>query len=342
MATNSLLLRLRHLGRRLVGVRVAAGTGWGLVAAILLLLGCIWLDLLWELSPYLRLTSTGGALLVTILLAAVASWLALRQGRPHLLARLLDQTAQSGGAIHAGVDLALESRSLPPLTAGLAELAVERAERLAASVPGSRAVPLQPVYWSFGGASVLAAMVGLAALVMPRLALTQWLRFADPFGDHPPFSQVEFGVQPGGARVVYGAGLDIRVTTAGVPVERLDLVLQAEGAATETLPMFPEASGAWHATLTSVTSPGRYFVRAHTGRSRSFRIDVITVPRLEAVRFRITPPAYTNRPPYEGPLPQGGLAGLPGTKVQLWVQSNRPLSGGTLELPGTGQGGRLP
>jgi hypothetical protein len=216
------------------------------------------------------------------------------------------------------------------LTAGLAELAVQRAEHLAAGVSGSRAIPLRPVYWSFGGVSAMVAVIGLAALGMPRLAWTQWLRFSDPFGDHPPFSQVEFTVQPGDTRVIYGAGLDIRVTTAGVPVDRLDLVLNSDGANAETLPMFPEASGEWRATLTNVTSAGRYFVRAHAGRSQNFRIDLITVPKLEAVRFRITPPAYTNRPAYEGPLPQGGLMGLPGTKVQLWAKSNRPLSGGTL------------
>ena len=37
------------------------------------------------------------------------------------------------------------------------------------------------------------------------------------------------------------------------------------------------------------------------------------------VRFRITPPAYTNRPPYDGPLPKDGIAGLPGTVVQVWA-----------------------
>src|SRR5262249_12599079 len=31
-----------------------------------------------------------------------------------------------------------------------------------------------------------------------------------------------------------------------------------------------------------------------------------------------------------GPLPPGGLAGLPGTRVRVRVTSNRPLSGGTV------------
>jgi hypothetical protein len=334
MATESLRSRLRYLGRRLLGVNLAAGLGWGLAAAVVLLLGCVWLDLLWELPPHLRQTSAAGGLVVTVLLAGAAGWRALRHGQPRILAQRLDHAAQASGEIVAGVDLALEPPSGPALTAGLADLAVARAGQLAADLPSSRAVPLRPVYWSFGGLAMLAAVVGLAAVSMPRLAWAEWLRFADPFGDHPLFSRVLFTVQPGDARVVYGAGLDIHVATEGVPVERLDLVLQNDGGGTETLPLFPEASGQWRATLTSVTSGARYFVRARAGRSRSFRIEVITVPRLEAVRFHVTPPAYTSLPPYNGPLPQGGLAGLPGTQVQVWARSNRPLSGGMLEIPG--------
>ncbi len=56
------------------------------------------------------------------------------------------------------------------------------------------------------------------------------------------------------------------------------------------------------------------------------------IPRLESVRFRITPPAYTRRPPYDGPVPQAGIAGLKGTKVEVWAKSNRPLAGGSVEV----------
>jgi hypothetical protein len=336
MATEPLVARLRKLGRRLLSVCLVAGAGWGLASAVVLLLACIWLDLLWELPPALRLASMGGALAAVLLCMAGAAALARRCGRPRRLARTLDHILQSGGEIGAGADFALEARPMPPLSAGLAELAVRRAQRLALGVRGPQVVPLRPVYWSFGGVAALAAVVSMAAFGMPRLAWTQWLRFSDPFGDHPPFSRVEFTVEPGDTRVVYGAGLDIRVATAGESVERLDLVLQNDGARVETLPMFPESSGQWRATLSNVTSAGRYFVRCHAGRSQSFRIDLITVPRLEAVRVRITPPAYTNRPAYEGLLPQGGLAGLPGTQVRLWIKSNRPLSGGALEVKSAG------
>ena len=96
--------------------------------------------------------------------------------------------------------------------------------------------------------------------------------------------------------------------------------------------MFPEPGGEWRATVTQVTAPGRYYVRTRGARSRKFAYDVVTVPELRDVRFRVTPPAYTRRRAYEGPLPQGGLAGLPGTKVEVWARSNRPLSGGSVQF----------
>jgi hypothetical protein len=47
---------------------------------------------------------------------------------------------------------------------------------------------------------------------------------------------------------------------------------------------------------------------------------------------RITPPAYTGDAAYEGPVPKDGIAGLPGTKVELRATSNRPLSGGEIAI----------
>src|SRR5437016_12789258 len=99
MATPPLQDRLRRLGRRLLAVGVAAGLGWGLAAAVLLLLVCAWLDLLWELPPGMRAASSAAALVLTGLLVLAAGWLARRWGEPKALARRLDQLAGSGGQI---------------------------------------------------------------------------------------------------------------------------------------------------------------------------------------------------------------------------------------------------
>lgn len=331
-----LLERLRLLARRMAWVHVAAGLGWGVVTAILLLLFAVWLDLLWDLAPALRTAADILGVAALTLLAPLAGWLALQRGRPALLALRLDDVAQARGQIRAAVDLALAEKPISRLSAGLATMAIEQANRLSLEVAPKQVVRLRPVGNAWATGCALALVVGAVGWGMPRLVEAEWLRFSDPFGDHPPYSRLVYHVHPGDVTVGYGDSVEVRVTTEGALADRLELVLLSDGAAApETLPMFASASGEWCTTIASVTAPGRYHVRAHAGRSNRFRIELTTVPRLEEVTFRITPPAYTNRPATEGPLPQGGIAGLPGTRVEVRVRSNRPLSGGSLQAAGS-------
>ena len=325
---------LRRLGRRVRGIGGVWGLGWGLVAIELTVLAGAWTDLVFELSPALRLAALATALLAGAALAIALAWRSGRQAGAANLARRLDQVAAARGEIVAGGDLLQDSRAFGPLGDGLAGLAVERAAALARGVPGRRVAPVRPLLMPALAAGLLAGAAVLAALGLPRMAQTLWLRFSDPFGDHPPYSAVVFQVEPGNITVIYGQGVEIRATAEGAPVDRLELVLEPSGAAPERLPMFPEGEGRWRGAVANITTPVRYFVHADRARARSphHRIEVITVPRLTAVRVRVTPPPYTRRAAYEGPVPAGGLAGLPGARVDVWASSNRPLAAGTLRL----------
>src|SRR5207245_639817 len=115
----------------------------------------------------------------------------------------------------------------------------------------------------------------------------------------------------GDARVVYGSGLEIRASISGPPVDGVELVLQtaddsaagsprgAKGT-TEIVPMFPESEGRWRASVANVTRSMTYLLRARSARSRKFAVEVITVPQIEEVHFRIIAPAYTRQTAYEG------------------------------------------
>ena len=326
------------LKHRVLAIGGVSGATWGCCAAVGLLLAGAWLDLVWDLSEIARLLAvfvavvTGFALLTNFIMRAV------RRAQAPVLARRLDETGETGGEIVSGFELqtANNSETTADLTHALAEMAVIKAAQRADEIPRSLAVPSKPVRRAALSFGVLALSVMVIALIAPRLAGTEWLRFADPFGDHPPFSQTDLRVEPGDAKVRYGDGLDVFVTTAGPPVDELELVLRTINSKSvlreESLPMFPDSPGRWRASVSSITTPGQYWVRARSARSHRFKLDVITVPQLEEVRFRVTPPAYTRDAPYEGPLPQGGLSGLAGAKVEVRVRSNRPLSRGALEL----------
>lgn len=337
MASMSLLRCIDQLRVRWRRIHSTTSLGWALVAALTVLVAAAWADAVLDLPARVRAGVWALALLGAVLVALAGIWRSVRKGTVPAMARRLDALAGSQGQILAGVDLASAQPNAAwadsSLSEGLASIAVHRAARLAGGVARAQAVPARPLRTSYGTLGLLLAAVGLVGLFMPRLAQTQWLRLFDPFGDHPPYSRVVFEVRPGDAAVVYGSGLDITVTTQGPPVEDVELVLQSDAnSRPESLPMFPVADRKWTTSVAGVTSPSKYFVRARSSRSRQFKIEVITVPRLAEVRFRETPPAYTRRAAYEGPLPQGGLAGLPGTKVEVWAKSNRPLSGGSLQM----------
>ena len=363
---GGLLRRLRRLGRRIELVADVRGVGWGLVVVLGLLVGGAWLDLLSELSPRVRLGALGlGALafLATLLVAAIGGW---RASRPAKVARTVDRTARTGGEVLTGLDLLGSPAAPQPVTEGLRRLAVRRAGELAGSVAAPLLAPLRtaarPFRWLILGLACVAAV----ALVAPRLLRTEWVRTLMPWVDEPPYSPYEFLVDPGDAQVFYGDTLDVHVRFGSVKPEQVEMLVELElvlrgdeasllhraagdppagrspsagegpagqGAARgEVLPMFQESDGSWRGQLRELTVPVRYTVRAPRGRTRGYRVGLIYTPQLTKVTFRLTPPAYTQLPPQEGPLPEKGLAGLVGTRVDCVVESNRPLRGGDLEL----------
>ncbi|HXE55622.1 MAG TPA: hypothetical protein VN541_21540, partial [Tepidisphaeraceae bacterium] len=335
MAEKRLLQSLDAVRRRVLAVGMSAGAAWALSGILLLLMLFAWADLALDLPPAIRLTCVWLALVCGVGLLIRAAWVWLRGSTPHALARRMDQATQSGGQILSAVDLLHQytgQAAAPTLSAALAALAVERAAELAARVRAAAAVPRQPLVWSCMSAGMLLVIIGVVALASPRLVATQWSRFVDPYGDHPPYSRIQFNVEPGDTRIVYGGSLDVRATPVGGTVDHLQLAFRPIGQAEEVVPMFPEPGGTWRATVSQVTAGGQYVLQARGARTRHFRYDVITVPELREVRVRITPPAYTHLPPYTGPVPDRGISGLPGSKVELWARSNRPLSGGAISF----------
>lgn len=333
MLGADLLRSLERITLRLKTVCAFSGAGWALACMLLVVVLAAWSDLLWEMPGWVRLMSLISAVVLGIGILVAMIYRGWRQGTPRFMARRLDHVAGTGGIILTGTDLVLEQQPNSSLTAELAQLAIQKAGSVAQTVKPSAVVPAKPIQWSWGSLMGLGLIVLLVALVLPRLAWTQWNRFSDPFGDQPGYSRVNYHVKPGHVKVIYGQGFDISVSTEGPAVDRVDVVLQsADGKSEEVLPMFPEANSQWQASITQVITPGQYFVRSRAGRSERFRIDVITVPKIESVRFRIAMPEYTNLPAYEGALPKEGVSGLAGTQVQVWVKSNRPLSGGSMEL----------
>lgn len=315
----------------------ATGLVWMLVVAVLFLLLGGWLDLVWELSPEGRFGFLAAAALLGLGAFAVLMVRLAQNGRLPLLARRVDNAMGFGGAVLTGCELEEKTPGSSAMTASLARMAVDHAAKLAGSAEPKKAVPARTAHRSALLLAVILGLVGLLALAMPEMARTQWNRFLHPYSDVPRFSNTLIEIEAPEKRVVYGDALDILATVSGEPVDSAELVLEYKSGTIETLPMFPETvqeSGVahWRANLAKVTEDAVYHVRAYRARSTKHSIEVVTVPRIEDVRFRVVPPSYTGRAVHEGPLPKEGLSGLPGTRVTVRATSNRPLSRGELLL----------
>jgi len=330
--TTSLHTQLRSVKRRWYLLGLIAGLIGAVVVAILLLLLGGWLDLVWELSPKGRIGFIIAATLFGGMFFLISLFHIAQNGRLFSLAQRVDQAMGFGGAVLTGCELEQTFRSQTGRTATMAQMAVEHAAKLAETTVPAKAVSAKQVrQWGISLLSLL-GFVGLLILTMPEMMGTQWKRFADPYGDIPRFSNTTIEIEDPEKQVVYGEPLDIRAIVHGDPVDSAVLVLETDSGNVETLPMFPEANSSWRASLAKMTENAVYFVRAEQTRSTRHTIEVIMVPRIENVRFRVVPPSYTNRPVYEGPLPKEGLSGLPGTQVEVRATSNRPLSRGEIAL----------
>lgn len=337
MSNPSLQTQLQPVRRRWWTLGIAAGLIWMLAVALLCLLLGGWLDLVWELSPEGRLGFLVAAALLGLVAFAVLLTRVAKNGRLPLLARRVDRAMDFGGAVLTGCELEEKTPASSPISTALARMAVQHAAKLAGTTRPEKAVPAQPAQRSALFLAAILCVIGLLVLTMPDLMRTQWNRFLAPYSDVPRYSTTTIEIVDPDKKVVYGDALDIRAVVRGEPVDSAELVLEDKAGNIETLPMFPEQTqeegeASWRANLAKVTEDAVYYVRAYRARSTKHSIEVITVPRIDKVRFRIEPPEYTGRPAYEGALPKEGVSGLPGTRVVVRASSNRPLSRGELAV----------
>jgi hypothetical protein len=308
-----------------------------LVAAIpLLLLG----DVLFHFSEPPRLA--GGIGWISALLACLvfATAMALFSRAPVLrIARLLEsRNPQLGSKLMNILQLDEESRSesAAPLTRELARLAVEDAEKsldLPALPPLARETTLPRRRWQ--ALSAVAALT-ILSLMGGHHVRQQWLRFLDPYGDHPPFSLTRLDIlQPAvGEKVLYGASRLIEVRASGHQPKELFLTANpADNSATPiTLPLAPRGDGSFVTRLENIREPLELTAHKSDGSTRSHRrmLDVVLTPQIGAAVVSIGPPPYTGQPTREIPYRFTALQLLEGTHIVFRVASNRPLGNGSL------------
>jgi hypothetical protein len=308
-----------------------------LVAAIPLLLLA---DVLFHFSETPRLAGGIGWIVALLACLVFAASMAFFSRAPLLrVARLLEsRNPELGSKLVNILQLDEESRSeaAAPLTRELARLAVEDAEKaldLPALPPLARESTLPRRRWQTLSA---VAVLTLLSLVGGHHVRQQWLRFLDPYGDHPPFSLTRLEIlQPTvGEKVLYGASRLIEVRASGHQPKEIFLTAKPVGgsAVPITLPLAPRGDGTFVTRLENIREPLELTAHKSDGSTRSHRrmLDVVLTPQIGTSVVGIEPPAYTGLPTREIPYRFTALQVLEGTRVVFRVASNRPLGMGSL------------
>ncbi len=218
-----------------------------------------------------------------------------------------------------------------PLHAHLREEVFERGVAALRSYPEAAPFSLAAFrrHLIIAGIALFAA-IGLAlpyqdivGAVLPRI-------FA-PSGDHPPYSPHRFEIADN-LTVIYGDDLEVGARHRGPhPSEPVALMVRSPSGE-HRLPAFHDGDGRYFQTLENVTAPVEISFATGRARSRWTPVEIRYQPRIGTTRLRITPPAYTGRPPREFFPGEEGLQGLEGSRVDLFVTANRPLVGGVIRF----------
>ena len=318
-----LLRSVKHVGAIVLGLFVLdvifhLTAGWRLALLLLLLAGLCALGIFcWRLA-YVRRNR----------LEHIARFLETRD--PALGSRLinwLQLNDQADDPTLAPMTRQLARQAVADYAAGLQSAPLEKLART-----GEPRLQLKRAAWA------LLAFVAILAAAF-RVTEVELARFADPLGDHPPYSFTHLQIlQPGpaGAKVLYDKGIVMRVKAGGHRPKEVFLTAFPPGHPEKavTLPMFDKGAAGYDQLLGNIQS--RLIVYAHTkdhvSESKRVSIEVVLTPQLETAFVQVSPPAYTGIPPQEKPYNFKDTQALEGSEVSFRLESNRPLRDGTLEL----------
>jgi len=300
--------------------------------ALTSLIIAMWLDVIWSMPESVRWVFTRIGSICVFTGASFVYYRKVRRATISSLAIYIDDKAKTGGQVLVGLELEREARfGTSTITRGLAALAANQASSQLANISPDAVLPLQLARRPLVAFTCILSLIVLLSLVMPSLAWNQFQRFLFPSRDVPPYTGVVIEIEPMEAAVRYGEDFTVKAFVKSGNVDRMQLITIVNGKE-RIVPMLPEKERSWQAILIRVSEPMDLFARSGASRSSIGHLKVLMTPKIESVRVRVTPPEYTHRAVFDGPIPNEGILGLAGTQVEWIAQSNRPLSSGQINL----------
>ena len=264
-----------------------------------------------------------------------------RRSHEHIARVLQDRAPHLGTKLLNALQLRSQTtdQSVSPLTRELAAAAVDgySADLARANLPqyGRTGATSRAFKRALVGTACFAALFGL----FWEVTRTVWPRFADPYGDHPPFSFTRLEITApaiDGSEVLYGQPVTVSVLARGHQPSEVYITFHPPNApeSSRTEPMFVKGNGLFTQQIERVTT--ELVVTAHTKDRRSIsvkrHIAVQRIPQLEKAFVKTTLPPYTGRKAVETPYQFKALKALAGSELAFRLQSTRPVKAGNVEV----------
>lgn len=226
----------------------------------------------------------------------------------------------------------VQAETETPLRAFLVETAAERGAGVLQALPLAGRLP-----WPRIGRSLLALALALsfaaAAVLVNTPALnTALARVLHPEADIPPYSSLVFRVTPGAPVVMYGGSTNLLVEITGGAVQGNVWLVTRDGGRVNRSVCFQESGARFGQRLEQVVQPVEFCFATRRARSPWHRVDLRTQPQISSSLLTIDPPAYSGLPREQVVAGREPLKALRGSRITLFLTSNRPLLDGRLRI----------
>ena len=226
-----------------------------------------------------------------------------------------------------------------PLRAYLLDTAAQRGTAQLQSLPLAGQLPWQRLGRSLAVLACALALGTASVLVNTPAMRTALNRVLHPDADIPPYSSLVFRVTPATPTLLYGGSTNLLVEITGGPVQgNVWLVTRDNGRVNRSV-CFQEAPTRFGQRLEQVVQPVEFCFATRRARSPWHRIDLRLQPLISLSLLTIDPPAYSGLPREQAVAGREPLKALRGSRIALYLSSNRPLLDGKVTiraLDGTG------
>lgn len=325
LAALDRIRRWQRLGRSIAAVVIALALAT--LLALALGLADAWLG--FESAPRRALVTTLGILSGLTALGLLFTSLRFPRERSARLADTLVTDPRSPAT--AGLSLA-GTKPESDLAAYLTLRALDDSSTALSALPASRLLPWKSIRRAALALVVVLIPIGVLATIFPSATRTIAHRLLHPAADLPPWSPLDFRIDPAAPSVVYGGSLTISAEITGgdlaQPVECL--VRSSRSSEIQRLPAFRESATRFSRTLEGVTDPIAIAFACGRARSAWLPVEILLQPKILAGQVTITPPAYTGLPASTTALDSNEISAPEGSTLALELTSNRPLAPSTL------------